>query len=124
MKNMTLSRSTFFVLILCVMIEYEIVHATVWIVGEDAGWDYNVSPWPLNKDIKPKDQLYFKYDPRDHNVAVVPEQYYEDCKILRNDTVKFYQTGSDTITVAPGANYFISSRGDDCKFGIQMAVYT
>ncbi|XP_068661435.1 chemocyanin-like [Aristolochia californica] len=121
---MALTRAIFVVLLLCLTFEYEIAHAKLWIVGDEAGWDYNVSPWPLNKDIKPKDQLLFQYDPRDHDVAVVPEAYYEACKIERNQSAIFYRTGNDTITLASGGNFFISSMLDDCQNGIQMAVYT
>ncbi|XP_058080066.1 basic blue protein-like [Magnolia sinica] len=109
------------VVFLCLMMNIEIASAATYTVGDDAGWSYDVSPWPLGKNFKVGDVLVFNYKPWQHNVVVVNQAGFDNCSVPPGS--KTYDTGADSIPVVKGYNFFISSMGNDCHLGLAMTLY-
>ncbi|WJX82894.1 hypothetical protein P8452_65600 [Trifolium repens] len=96
------------------------IHADTYIVGDSQGWTYGVSNWPLGKTFYEGDTLVFNYVPLIHNVVIVNEIGFNYCSTLGASGL--YASGSDRITLAKGANYFISGFPDQCLLGMKIAV--
>ncbi|RWR79607.1 basic blue protein [Cinnamomum micranthum f. kanehirae] len=108
------------VLFLCLVAHFNVSLCETYTVGDEKGWSYDSSPWPLNKNFKAGDVLVFNYKPVEHNVVVVNEKGYDDCTVPPGSPT--FITGKDSITLAKNYNYFISSIGKDCQYDMKMMV--
>ncbi|OAY75355.1 Chemocyanin [Ananas comosus] len=106
---------------LCFVMHGELAEsATTYTVGDSGGWTFSSGSWPSGKRFKAGDVLMFKYNPSVHNVVAVNAAGYKSCKVPRGS--KTYTSGSDSITLARGTNYFICSFAGHCQSGMKIAV--
>lgn len=105
---------------LVIMSQLENVEAAVYVVGDSGGWNFNVQGWPKGKRFRAGDILKFNYDPTIHNVVVVNQAGYTNCKTPAG--AKVYKSGSDQIKLAKGQSYFICNFPGHCEAGMKIAV--
>ncbi|BBN03183.1 hypothetical protein MPTK1_2g21460 [Marchantia polymorpha subsp. ruderalis] len=111
------------VLLVCVMVLSERAAAATLNVGGLKGWNLGVDykSWAATTRVKPTDSLFFKYDPRLHNVMVVSKADYDTCKT--SAPWSKHTSGKDTIKFTkPGTYYLICGVGTHCKAGMKVAV--
>ncbi|KAL2342170.1 hypothetical protein Fmac_010110 [Flemingia macrophylla] len=108
-------------MLFCVsVISFRMAHATTFVVGDAAGWTFNISNWPSGKTFKAGDILEFKYDPSHHNVVIVDEAGYKSC--VDSGKSKKFQSGHDQIKLVKGSNYFICTFPGHCQLEMKIAV--
>ncbi|GMI87961.1 early nodulin-like protein 22 [Hibiscus trionum] len=106
-------------------LQYEAIHSYTpvhYMVGDEDGWDPVISMqgWAQGKHFHAGDVLEFKYDDA-FDVSIVDKAGYDDCFV--SDTSIQFSDGDDNITLAFGANYFISSLPTNiCAGGMKMAI--
>ncbi|KAL2643419.1 hypothetical protein R1flu_011006 [Riccia fluitans] len=108
----------FGVLVLC-----ENAAATTVNVGGASGWTvgHNYKTWAAFNKVRPYDSLFFKYDPKVHNVLVVSKADYDACKT--SSPWSKHQTGKDFIKFTKsGTYYLICGVGSHCQAGMKLAV--
>ncbi|XP_060200343.1 mavicyanin-like [Lycium barbarum] len=96
-------------------------NATVYQVGESAGWtfNYNYDTWAFFKNFQVGDTLVFNYKPQLHNVRQVDINDYSSC--TDNNPIASYNSGSDSVTLeTPGEYYFLSGVPGDCNAGLKF----
>ncbi|XP_044491096.1 basic blue protein-like [Mangifera indica] len=103
------------------LLHLKMVLAATFVVGDAAGWTFNVAAWPNGKHFKAGDQLVFKYDPNVHNVVAVNRNGYDSCAILPPNAPEF-TSGHDQIKLKAGPNYFICGVPGHCEGGMKIAV--
>ncbi|PIA28514.1 hypothetical protein AQUCO_06900052v1 [Aquilegia coerulea] len=111
---------TIAVILLVSLVYCEIVHATTFTVGDSEGWTFNVETWPDGKKFMAGDILVFNYNKDFHNLVLVDKQGYDTCKPANG--AKEYRSGSDSITLAKGQNYFICSLPNHCESKMKISV--
>ncbi|KAE9588598.1 hypothetical protein Lal_00003195 [Lupinus albus] len=110
-------------LLFCMLVfHFQIAHAyTTHIVGDAAGWTFNVNNWPNGKRFVGGDNFVFKYDPKVHNLVKVDEEGYKTC--TRTGNIAVFTSGNDTILLVSGTHYFICLTSDHCQQrGMKMAI--
>ncbi|XP_010241114.1 PREDICTED: basic blue protein-like [Nelumbo nucifera] len=107
-------------LLLCLLVQLDTTSATSYVVGDDAGWTYNVQNWPDGKTFKAGDTLVFSYDPMLHNVVEVDNNGYYSCMPAVGSTI--YTSGNDQITLSEGPHYFICGFPGHCEAAMRIAV--
>ncbi|BBN03182.1 hypothetical protein MPTK1_2g21450 [Marchantia polymorpha subsp. ruderalis] len=109
--------------LLCVMVLAEAAAAAVVNVGGTKGWNLGVNyqTWASSTKVRPNDSLFFKYDPRLHNVMVVSKADYDSCKTT--SPWSKHTSGKDSIKFTKsGTYYLICGIGTHCKAGMKVAV--
>ncbi|XP_043710147.1 basic blue protein-like [Telopea speciosissima] len=106
--------------LLALLLHFEIVHAATYTVGDSGGWAFNVVNWPNGKQFRAGDTLIFKYNPSAHNVVVVDENGYSNCKTP--DGAQVHKSGNDQIKLSKGQNYFICNFPGHCESAMKIAV--
>uniref|UniRef100_A0ACD5WEG1 Uncharacterized protein n=1 Tax=Avena sativa TaxID=4498 RepID=A0ACD5WEG1_AVESA len=109
------------VLLLCVLLQADVVESAVFNVGDRSGWSFNTNSWPAGKRFKAGDVLVFKYDATAHDVVAVSAAGYKSCAKPAKGA-KVYKSGADRVTLARGTNYFICSIPGHCQAGMKIAV--
>ncbi|KAK6117132.1 hypothetical protein DH2020_049177 [Rehmannia glutinosa] len=98
--------------------------ATVYKVGDDAGWNLgvNYTLWAEGKDFRVGDALMFMYKPGDHNVLKVNGVDFPKCT-SSNATAIPLTSGSDVIPLStPGKKWYICDIGDHCSEGMKLVI--
>ncbi|KAM1023600.1 hypothetical protein EV2_045522 [Malus domestica] len=103
---------------LCMALHGGIAHAKTFIVGDDAGWTFNVEDWTKGKTFAADDTLVFKYNKDLHNVVLVDENGYKTCTA----SGKEFPLGNNEIKLARGQYYFICGVPGHCDRGQKIAV--
>jgi hypothetical protein len=62
----------------------------------------------------------FRYLPWMHNVVAVDEDGYADCN--PPPFSRYYTSGSDSVRLARGDNFFVCTRYGHCNLGMKMVV--
>uniref|UniRef100_A0A0D9W1G0 Plantacyanin n=1 Tax=Leersia perrieri TaxID=77586 RepID=A0A0D9W1G0_9ORYZ len=104
----------------CVLLAHQAAEAAVFTVGDRGGWGMGAGSWANGKKFKAGDVLVFKYDSSAHNVVAVNAAGYKGCTTPGGARV--YKSGSDRVTLARGANYFICNFPGHCQAGMKIAV--
>ncbi|KAL3515604.1 hypothetical protein ACH5RR_022506 [Cinchona calisaya] len=99
---------------LCVLIQSYIVNAATFTVGDGSGWTFNVAGWENGKSFQAGDVLVFNYPQGAHNVVAVGQGGYNSCNPSGG---KVFNSGSDSITLNKGSNFFICGIGSHCQTG-------
>ncbi|RDX76001.1 hypothetical protein CR513_44053, partial [Mucuna pruriens] len=97
-----------------------LMQPTTYVVGDAAGWTFNVNNWPNGKSFMAGDILEFRYNRFFHNVLQVSAEGYKRC-IPTLDS-KLYWSGDDHIQLNPGLNYFICGFPFHCLRGMKLAI--
>ncbi|KAL5098375.1 hypothetical protein RYX36_002702 [Vicia faba] len=115
------SSSVTTILLLCMFLFHpNMIHAETYIVGDGQGWTFGVQNWPSGKSFNGGDILVFNYIPLIHNVVKVNEFGYNACVALGGS--ELHVSGSDRITLAKGANYYICAVPGHCNRGQKIAI--
>nr|CAD1837611.1 unnamed protein product [Ananas comosus var. bracteatus] len=104
---------------LCFVMHGELAEsATTYTVGDSGGWTFSSGSWPSGKRFKAGDcsSTIRRYT----TLFAVNAAGYKSCKVPRGS--KTYTSGSDSITLARGTNYFICSFAGHCQSGMKIAV--
>ncbi|XP_055814635.1 mavicyanin-like [Solanum dulcamara] len=104
---MTFFGKTMLVMLVVAMAAWGSTMATVYQVGDSAGWtfNYNYNEWAFFKQFQVGDTLVFNYDPQLHNVRQVDINDYNSCTEI--NPIASFNSGSDSITLdTPGVDYF------------------
>ncbi|GJM96363.1 hypothetical protein PR202_ga13190 [Eleusine coracana subsp. coracana] len=94
--------------------------ATTYYVGDGSGWSFSSASWPNGKQFHAGDILVFRYIPWIHNVVAVDEDGYNGCTTPPGS--RTYTSGSDSVRLARGNNYFICTRFGHCNLGMKLVV--
>ncbi|XP_072953244.1 basic blue protein-like [Typha angustifolia] len=108
------------VMMLCLLINGQLVESAIYTVGGGGGWTFNTVGWPKGKSFRAGDVLVFKYSPAAHDVVPVNAAGYRSCNAPRGS--KKFKSGNDRIRLRRGTNYFICSFAGHCQAGMKMAV--
>ncbi|KAL2650708.1 hypothetical protein R1flu_018836 [Riccia fluitans] len=111
------------ILVLCMLLLAQSAAATDVPVGGTRGWNLGVNykTWAASARVKPWDNLFFKYDPRLHNVLVVSKADYYTCN-TRNPLAT-YKSGKDYVKFTKtGTYYIICGVPRHCQSGMKVAV--
>ncbi|KAK4572570.1 hypothetical protein RGQ29_030832 [Quercus rubra] len=108
------------VVLLCLLVQFEHVHAATYTVGGSGGWTFNTDSWPKGKRFRAGDVLVFNYDSTTHNVVAVDRAGYSSCTSPAG--AKVYNSGNDQIKLAKGQNYFICNFSGHCASGMKVAI--
>uniref|UniRef100_A0A0A8ZWP8 Plantacyanin n=1 Tax=Arundo donax TaxID=35708 RepID=A0A0A8ZWP8_ARUDO len=95
--------------------------AATYYVGDSNGWSFSSPSWPNGKHFHAGDTLVFMYIPWVHNVVAVDEDGYNGCTTRPGSRI--YTSGSDSIRLAKGDNFFICTRFGHCNLGMKLVVY-
>ncbi|XP_022149274.1 basic blue protein-like [Momordica charantia] len=95
--------------------------AAVYNVGDELGWTFNVSSWPIGKTFHAGDTLAFNYTPLAHNVVAVDKVGYNWC-IVNPREATVHRSGKDHIKLVNGKNYLICSLPGHCQMGMKLAI--
>ncbi|TVU45437.1 hypothetical protein EJB05_04924 [Eragrostis curvula] len=95
--------------------------ATTYYVGDGSGWSFSSASWPNGKQFHAGDVLVFRYIPWMHNVVAVDEDGFNGCTTPPGS--RTYTSGSDSVRLAKGNNYFICTRFGHCNLGMKLVVY-
>ncbi|XP_071696165.1 blue copper protein-like [Rutidosis leptorrhynchoides] len=96
--------------------------ATVYTVGDTAGWALSVDydTWASDKTFKVGDTLVFNYD-TSHTVDVVTSTDYTTCAI--GNSIASYTSGTTTIALKEtGSHYFICGIMGHCSGGMKLTI--
>ncbi|KAJ0961853.1 hypothetical protein J5N97_029681 [Dioscorea zingiberensis] len=96
--------------------------ATVYTVGDSAGWDIsaNLLSWTSNKTFYVGDVLLFQYS-RYHSLNEVNKEGFDTCNT--SNTLLTGNTGNSSVTLtAPGEKYFICGVFSHCLGGMKLKV--
>ncbi|TKY71321.1 Basic blue protein [Spatholobus suberectus] len=108
-------------LLFCMLVLYsEMAHAKTYVVGDAAGWTFNMTAWPHGKLIMADDILVFNYNSSNHNVVIVDAAGYSSCSASTRS--KTYQSGHDHIQIVRGSSYFICTFPGHCQAGMKIAI--
>ncbi|BBM97691.1 hypothetical protein MPTK1_1g07620 [Marchantia polymorpha subsp. ruderalis] len=110
-------------LLLCVLVLAQYAEAVTVNVGGTKGWTlgYNYKTWAATTRVKPWDSMFFKYDPRLHNVLVVSKADYDACRVNRPWAT--YKSGKDYVKFTKsGTYYLICGIAQHCQAGMKVAV--
>ncbi|KAL2643876.1 hypothetical protein R1flu_011463 [Riccia fluitans] len=111
------------VMLLCVALVIQSAAAVTVTVGGSSGWTlgYNYKSWASATRVKPWDSLFFKYDPRLHNVLLVSKADFDACR-TRAPWAK-YSSGKDYVKFTKsGTYYLICGVARHCAAGVKVAV--
>ncbi|KAE8100491.1 hypothetical protein FH972_018387 [Carpinus fangiana] len=108
------------VVLFCLLLQLEHVHAATYTVGDAGGWTFNTDSWPKGKRFRAGDVLIFNYDSTSHNVVAVDRSGYSGCTTPAGATV--YSSGKDRIKLGKGQNYFICNSAGHCDSGMKIAI--
>ncbi|KAL2644089.1 hypothetical protein R1flu_011676 [Riccia fluitans] len=112
------------VALLCINLLVESAYAAVTVnVGGSSGWTlgYNYRTWASTTRVKPWDSLFFKYDPRLHNVLLVSKADFDACRTTAPWAK--YSSGKDYIKFTKsGTYYLICGVAKHCAAGMKLAV--
>uniref|UniRef100_A0A0D9ZCA4 Plantacyanin n=1 Tax=Oryza glumipatula TaxID=40148 RepID=A0A0D9ZCA4_9ORYZ len=97
-----------------------VADATTYYVGDSLGWSLGSGSWPSGKKFHAGDILVFRYLPWMHNVVAVDEDGYADCN--PPPFSRYYTSGSDSVRLARGDNFFVCTRYGHCNLGMKMVV--
>ncbi|KAI3899635.1 hypothetical protein MKW92_051047 [Papaver armeniacum] len=103
-----------------------VVDATVYNVGEAAGWSgksgFNYTDWELVPTfLVGDDSLRFVYDRNTTNVLEVTASDFESCNAT--SPLAAYNSGNDTIPITKdGHQYFIGGNLLDCNNGLKVDI--
>ncbi|TKY71322.1 Basic blue protein [Spatholobus suberectus] len=120
--------SAMMILFFMLVLYSEMAQANTYVVGDAAGWTFNMTSWPNGKSFRAGDILVFNYNPSYHNVVIVNAAGYNSCSASHDNShsasngSKAYQSGHDHIPLARGANYFICSFPGHCPANMKIAV--
>ncbi|KAL6578650.1 hypothetical protein OROMI_008866 [Orobanche minor] len=107
------------ILLLSLLLQCGPARSANYLVGDSAGWDFNVAGWENGKSFKAGDTLVFNYDSNVHNVVVVNKSSFDSCSVPSN--AKTYVSGNDQLILTKGANYFICGIPQHCQAGMKIA---
>ncbi|WMV07901.1 hypothetical protein MTR67_001286 [Solanum verrucosum] len=97
--------------------------ATVYQVGDLAGWtfNYNYNEWVFFKQFQAGDTLVFNYDPQLHNVMQVDINDYNSCT---SNPIATFNSGCDSITLdTPDGDYFfLCGIPGHCASGLKIHI--
>ncbi|KAL2644091.1 hypothetical protein R1flu_011678 [Riccia fluitans] len=81
-RNSKFSASALLTLLCVALLADGALAATTVNVGGSSGWTlgYNYRTWASTTRVKPWDALFFKYDPRLHNVLLVSKADFDACR--------------------------------------------
>ncbi|KAJ4717017.1 basic blue protein-like [Melia azedarach] len=106
--------------LLLVVVQCGVSSAATFKVGDEGGWVFGVQDWPNGKTFKDGDILEFNYTPGRHNVVVVDEKGYNECKAASGATT--FTTGKDQITLKKGKSFFLCGFPTHCDNGMKLAI--
>ncbi|RDX93234.1 hypothetical protein CR513_24533, partial [Mucuna pruriens] len=102
-------------LLFCILVLYsEMAHASTYVVGGREGWSFSISTWNTTNY-----RAVFYYNSSLHNVVTVDEGGYNSCSTSPES--KTYESGNDSIKLAPGTTYFICTFPGHCQAGMKYA---
>ncbi|KAL2643875.1 hypothetical protein R1flu_011462 [Riccia fluitans] len=106
--------------LLCVAVLVDRAHAATTVnVGGSSGYNYRT--WASTTRVKPWDSLFFKYDPRLHNVLLVSKADFDACRTTAPWAK--YSSGKDYIKFSKsGTYYLICGVARHCAAGMKVAV--
>ncbi|KAM0934239.1 putative Phytocyanin domain, cupredoxin [Dioscorea sansibarensis] len=99
------------------------LNATLYIVGDTAGWDIsaNLWSWTSNKTFHVGDVLLFQYS-RYHSLIEVNKDGFDTCNT--SNSVLTGNTGNTSVTLtAPGDKYFVCGVLSHCFGGMKLRVH-
>uniref|UniRef100_A0ACD5ZNU8 Uncharacterized protein n=1 Tax=Avena sativa TaxID=4498 RepID=A0ACD5ZNU8_AVESA len=98
------------------------VLAETHVVGDSSGWGFSVSydSWATGKAFAAGDTLVFKYQAGAHNAVAVSASEYRSCKVRRAADAAATATGSATLSLKKGVNYFICGVPGHCAAGMKL----
>ncbi|KAA0039076.1 basic blue protein-like [Cucumis melo var. makuwa] len=96
-------------------------YATIYNVGDELGWTFNVSSWPIGKNFHAGDILAFNYTPSTHNVVEVDKVGYNWC-LINPIEATVHHSGKDQMKLVEGMNYYICSLPGHCQMGMKLAI--
>ncbi|XP_049393062.1 mavicyanin-like [Solanum stenotomum] len=121
---MTFFGKTMLVVLVVMMAASGSAMATVYQVGDLAGWtfNYNYNEWAFFKQFQAGDTLVFNYDPQLHNVMQVDINDYNSC--ISSNPLATFNSGSDSITLdTPDGDYFfICGIPGHCASGLKIHI--
>ncbi|KAJ7972791.1 mavicyanin-like [Quillaja saponaria] len=115
-----------FLLFVMVMMIIGYSMATVYTVGDSAGWTIvnhpNYTHWASTKRFHAGDTLLFSYHTEYHNVNEVKKEDFNPCNA--KSPIATYLTGSDYIKLPnPGHYYFICGTPGHCMLGQKVHIH-
>ncbi|XP_071692550.1 mavicyanin-like [Rutidosis leptorrhynchoides] len=117
----------FISLMVAAMAFYVSPQPTIYVVGDDDGWNIPGYPtfydkWASIHDLYVGDSLQFNFKDDEHDVAETDEQTYDECNTDEADPDITKGGGIINLTTE-GVHHFISTIKDDCQSHLKLAVY-
>ncbi|KAL8049966.1 hypothetical protein ABFX02_06G053200 [Erythranthe guttata] len=97
--------------------------ATVYTVGDSAGWDIStdIDSWAKDKTFSVGDTLLFQYS-QYHTVSEVKRENYERCNAT-NNVIQSGSNGNTSFALSgPGERYFVCGNRLHCLGGMKLHV--
>ncbi|XP_065859258.1 mavicyanin [Euphorbia lathyris] len=107
------------------LFEAVLLEATVYKVGDTAGWttigNIDYKQWSATKTFHLGDLIVFEYNSQFHNVMRVTHNMYKSCNA--SAPMATYTTGNDSVTIKTrGHHYFICGVPGHCQAGQKLDI--